>query len=250
MKRKILFTSSIFIIIYIIVFLIPIVINELFKTGKGYVVVWDGADVLAFYGAILSFFGASALSVIALYQNKKFKSENDKAQTRLESISNRSNEMASINIIVAHETKRIDDLANLLNQYQEVSNTQNMGIGLYGDADLYVKIAKIENRLDMLSIEITQAFKRDKELFYNQIHPLKVTFFILNSKVKDFLEELKRNGSPTADFQEHNELWRKFITESQKYLICQREKIDRILYDEVSLADVKEMYAAQIKNLK
>lgn len=32
---------------------IPIIINECYKANCGYITVWDGADVLGYYGAIL-----------------------------------------------------------------------------------------------------------------------------------------------------------------------------------------------------
>ena len=31
----------------------PVIINELYKLNKGYVTVWDGADMLSYFGAIL-----------------------------------------------------------------------------------------------------------------------------------------------------------------------------------------------------
>ena len=53
MKKKIIYGIIIFIIL---VFLIPILINECYLPNKGYLTVWDGADVLSFYGAVLAAF--------------------------------------------------------------------------------------------------------------------------------------------------------------------------------------------------
>lgn len=79
--------------ILIITLLIPILINESYKfglkNGVGYVTLWEAKDVLAFYGSFLSFVGTTALGMLALWQNKKFKEENDNAQDRLEKINNR-----------------------------------------------------------------------------------------------------------------------------------------------------------------
>lgn len=54
MKKKIIYGIFIFIIL---VFLIPILINEFYLPNKGYLTVWNGADVLSFYGAVLAALG-------------------------------------------------------------------------------------------------------------------------------------------------------------------------------------------------
>lgn len=37
----------------------PIIINELYKTGKGYITMWSASDVLSYYGMILAAIGAA-----------------------------------------------------------------------------------------------------------------------------------------------------------------------------------------------
>lgn len=50
---------------------IPFLINEAYKVGEGYTVAWNAGDMLAFYGAILTFAGTSFLSYVALKQNER-----------------------------------------------------------------------------------------------------------------------------------------------------------------------------------
>lgn len=74
--------------VLVVVLTIPILINELYKIGlktdSGYVTLWEAKDVLVFYGSFLSFVGTVALGMLVLWQNQKFKKENDKVQERLE----------------------------------------------------------------------------------------------------------------------------------------------------------------------
>lgn len=72
-----------------IIIVVPFAINESYKIGKGYQTLWDARDVLSFYGTLLTFIGTVALGVLALWQNKRFKDENDKSQKRFEDINNR-----------------------------------------------------------------------------------------------------------------------------------------------------------------
>lgn len=61
-KKKWLIVLVVTVIILALVIGVPLVINELYKKGPGYITVWDGADVLSFYGTILG----SAITIVAL----------------------------------------------------------------------------------------------------------------------------------------------------------------------------------------
>lgn len=50
---------------------IPIIINECYKVNCGYITVWDGADVLGYYGAILGSIIAVATLAITIHFYKK-----------------------------------------------------------------------------------------------------------------------------------------------------------------------------------
>ena len=67
MKHKV----CVFITGILIVLLIPIVINESYKIGKGYITIWGASDVLSFYGSFISFIGTVILGLVAVWQNNK-----------------------------------------------------------------------------------------------------------------------------------------------------------------------------------
>lgn len=58
----------------------PLVINEAYKTGDGYVTLWSAPDALVFYGTYLSFLGTVVLGVVAVYQNRKAHGLNQQMQ--------------------------------------------------------------------------------------------------------------------------------------------------------------------------
>lgn len=70
-KRKIIYTVSLAICLILISFVIPIVINESYKKGEGYITVWSGADVLSFYGALIGAIGTIILGIVAWRQNER-----------------------------------------------------------------------------------------------------------------------------------------------------------------------------------
>ena len=55
---------------------VPIVINECYKTNSGYTTVWDGADLLGYYGAILgSVIAVATLAVTIIFTKKQIQRE-------------------------------------------------------------------------------------------------------------------------------------------------------------------------------
>lgn len=76
MKRKIL---PIVITTLFFCVAVPIIINELYKTGKGYVTVWNGADVLSYYGSLL---GAIA-TIVALICTINFTIKSQREERKL-----------------------------------------------------------------------------------------------------------------------------------------------------------------------
>lgn len=58
-KKKWLTALVITVIILAFVIGVPLIINELYKKGPGYITVWNGADMLSYYGTILGSCGAA-----------------------------------------------------------------------------------------------------------------------------------------------------------------------------------------------
>lgn len=81
-----------------IILIIPIIVWFLYYIGDlGFIVINTSLSIdgfLGFYGAFLSFLGTITLGILALWQNKKFKIENDISQTRLEDLTNQANEIS------------------------------------------------------------------------------------------------------------------------------------------------------------
>lgn len=66
--RIVLFTV---IFLFILFALVPLLINHLYIQNTGYITVWSGADVLAFYGSALGAVGTIVLGAVAWNQNRR-----------------------------------------------------------------------------------------------------------------------------------------------------------------------------------
>lgn len=70
-KNVLLVSLAIFVTI-ILILGVPFFINECYKANRGYITVWDGADVLGYYGAILgSIIAVATLGVTIIFTKKQ-----------------------------------------------------------------------------------------------------------------------------------------------------------------------------------
>lgn len=49
----------------------PIIINEAYKSGDGYITLWGPEDVLSYFGAVISSIGAITIGIIAIQQSNQ-----------------------------------------------------------------------------------------------------------------------------------------------------------------------------------
>ena len=74
-KQLIRIIICIFVGIFL-VFGVPIIINECYKTNSGYMTVWSGSDVLSYYGTILgSIIAVTTLAVTIIFTKKQLQRE-------------------------------------------------------------------------------------------------------------------------------------------------------------------------------
>lgn len=68
----------IIIFVVVIVIIAPFIINESYKTRRGYITLLGADDVLSYFGATLSFVGTVALGTLTFWQNEKLRELNNK----------------------------------------------------------------------------------------------------------------------------------------------------------------------------
>lgn len=69
MKKKHIIILIITISILSIV--VPIIINESYKSNTGYVTLWEAKDVFSYFGSILGALGSIFIGIIALFQSEQ-----------------------------------------------------------------------------------------------------------------------------------------------------------------------------------
>lgn len=76
MKKKLLFVGILLFVITFFIVGIPLIINESYKSGYGYITVWDGGSVLEYYGSIFgSAIAVATIVITIIFTRKQIKSE-------------------------------------------------------------------------------------------------------------------------------------------------------------------------------
>ena len=117
------------------------------KTGYLWIVIWAAASIVFAFvlhclfsigakepfwqakwsaGDILTYTSSVILGLLALWQNQRFKTENDEAQARLEKLSIRANELQITSKLIEHETERISMLREAFQNFYDACSCSSI----------------------------------------------------------------------------------------------------------------------------
>lgn len=248
------------IVITLLLFIIPIVaVHLLFKWYWGIeflVAEWSAGDILNFIGAFLSFVGTVLLGALALWQNQKLSDENAKTQEKFETISNRANELNVISKIIEHQTNQLNNLYALFDEFSNETEIQLISVPLCeadkrNPVDLIVFINEQENKINTIYLRIARILRMDvKEDDDFKKSPIKVSTINLYMSVLKYLEA-SRNCIVNKVFKEEKfnpliadirEKQKEFNKHKENYCKKLEMNLHKTMYDDLSLAEIKEMY--------
>ena len=207
---------------------------------------WGAGDLLTYVGTV-------SLSLLAVWQNKRFKEENDKAQERLERISQQTNELSIINKILEHEEHRIErmnvalsrfddfsDLTRLLAQQRNLLNEHNLTAGM------------VQCRLDLQNSYKDLLFKLVDDPFIDtnalRVHSSKC--FIQAGTVIEMIahsEGMVNMQGFSTECDKLKQLKLDFLEMSNNYRDSVNKTYRHLLYDNVFIQEIRAMKINQIQ---
>lgn len=200
-------------------------------------------------GDLLSYVGTVSLGLLALWQNKRFKEENDKAQERLGELSQQANELAIISKILEHEEQRIRCVKDTLQKFEKITYAPTiLGIAskswkngtIVPDMVGYMDSLKIIFG-DLLEQLFNDPFTSSDELrdiidvVYGCANTLARNFTQCDKKIDEKLIE-----ASSSKLKESN---LKYVSLKFCYVQSIVEMHHHLLYDNVSLAEIKKLRA-------
>lgn len=197
---------------------------------------WGAGDILTYVSTI-------ALGVLAVWQNQKFKEENDKAQDRLERISIESNELNVIAQISEHEAKYIDILSAAFDELIDACGIETLSIILMdksNDSQTISAALQRINHADKSLLEIAFAGYQLRDI---SIFPLIDKCTTLSQKASLVLVERMKNGTRNADaLYEMTDFYLEITSEKGAYIATRRRALYRLLFEKLSLTEIRAQY--------
>ena len=160
--------KAIFIVIVIIILIIgvPIIINECYKLNCGYITVWDGTDVLGYYGTILGSVISVATLVITIRFTKKQIQRESYLQNEREKLSNLKsifleildsiNPILTLKNVIDNGFNDPSKAINILQKYQMNCKTACDQLNAHLNISDYPKFKKLIDSIADISEELVR----------------------------------------------------------------------------------------------
>lgn len=202
---------------------------------------WSAGDILTYVSTV-------SLGLLAVWQNKKIQDENDIAQSRLEGIIKHSNEIEIINKIVEYEKDNLRELKEAFDEFSKACDPQII-TSYYGNNSgeiVKIKSAMVtaEQNLDNCFFKLARELRIDIKLKQNDESPIKQPFVIYYRTGKKMISKIQEE--PLQPFEKEivqSAMARDaFVKEREKYLVEQEEKLNTLLYGNLTMKEIKELY--------
>lgn len=250
-KIKPLLSKKIWITWAIISILFAVLIHFLFVlVGPDWLQArWGAGDILTYVGTV-------SLGLLAVWQNERFKKENDIAQERLERLSQQSNELAIINKILEHEEHRIEKVTTSLAQFDNCTdlakicayetNARKNGTLV---TDVYQLRKDIQNAfIDVIETLVNEPFVDTNELRNNIAYCLAQADTVMSGFTNG--DCIGNRAYFQSQCDQLKALKLKFLELRNNYIKSVNGNYEHLLYGNPSLQDIHNMRVKQIKTEK
>ena len=223
---------------------VPFWINSAYLKGGDYQTVWNGAEFLAFYGAALSAIGALFLGGLSIWQNFQLKKANEKAQQRLERISNRSNELNIINKIIEFENRRIQDMTKYSEELIKSCAGVEMANAIIDNKNIQSTSADMLARAGHNFVNLSREIRIDRTL--NKNSPVITILLDLYEKNYNVCNKIVTTGkTDTIKREEVDELKKSilsFRSEFEDYIADCQIRLRKAIFEELPLCDIRKIF--------
>ena len=208
-------------------------------------------------GEILTYVSTVALALLAVWQNIKFQEENDKLQEKLTSIVNEGNNINIINKIIEYEMDNLMRLREAFEDFSQYADPRSI-CSLYGKSTISLKegfntddiiavssaMMELHNKLEGAFLSLSRELRIDLMVREHDDNNLKKAVSSYYVSACNLILQIRQH--PEKSFGNEMEACEKqkniFLMEREKYLIEQENKMNKLLYENLSIEKVKDMY--------
>lgn len=228
------------------------------KTGPEYLKAeWEAGDILTYVSTV-------ALGLLALWQNKRFKEENDISQARLEKLTEQANEQTIINKIIEIESGKLSETKKAISIFSDICdpvlNFPNMFAGqLNSEQELHERFymcAIQKRKIDESFSELFRTLNVDSNTENRFAHRFLADATKYKNAVEIAIQQISRMSHDVEAMISDKELEslhtiRNEFDESRNDFICHREELLRkIIFDNLSMDEIKDLIKDEYASYK
>lgn len=218
------------------------VLFSLHPVNQWFIAKWSAGEILTYASTI-------SLGLLAVWQNNKFQEENDRAQERLQHIIEKSNELEIMGKIVEYESANLNRLRTAFGNFSEACDPQRI-ISIFGKTEfraisLKTEMVFAEAEIDKAFYELGRELRIDKELKDNDENALKKAYKDYYIGAKELVTYVRDNtdakdiGDKVLSLSKRRDI---FLGEREKYIVQQEKKLNTLLYENLSIEEIKQLY--------
>lgn len=234
----------------IIAIIFALIIQFLFTLESGnkwLVAKWSAGDILTYASTV-------SLALLAVWQNKRFKEENDKSQARLERIIDDGNRLSIINKIIEYEEENYKRLKNAFENFSQNAEPHVIVPTFtkeYKDYKTYGNLEKLQaamlisgSKLDSSFNALQRELVRDLSTSTSDLNAINLAIDDYYLRARDLLNHFTTSPDVSALnlINECIEYKEKYLAESSNYIFRQAAKLESMLYSNLTIEQIKQMY--------
>lgn len=202
-------------------------------------------------GELLAYSSTVAIGLLAFWQNKRFKQENDIVQEQLQRIIKEANTITIVNRIIEIENNNLFRLCSALDSFSaacdpiEIStnfaNSQSNGENTLAAISA---MASQEKHIDDSFFSLSRELRLDQRDFFHPSDSFVTAFCACYEAAKNVVKKLRDDPiSSDKDCAENlrNSMLR-FISERERLLRRRKQILNKTIYGNLSIEEIKKLY--------
>ena len=203
-------------------------------------------------GEILTFVSTVALGLLAVWQNKRFKEENDASQLRMEKLTKDANEISIVHKIIEHESNKLLRLRSKMQIFIDACNTQEAVDDVSDVAQqpsdfmkIYIKI-KMDSRDKQIRLATVELLSELKT------YPNNDSTRELISLISDYCNSSTEVAKCIRECSDATQAYtikatkeKEFIQKSSNFIAEREVLLDKTIYGNLSLDEIRGLYCQE-----
>ena len=219
--------------------LFAVIVHILFHidgTGTGFEAKWGAGDILTYVSTV-------GLGLLAIWQNRKYKEDNDCTQKRLEDLTVRANELTAINKIIECERARIEQLKVYFDRFSKYCDPQYINEILASKSNFFgersLAIDEWYNNSFEAYLELNRELSNDPVCNSSEI---KKAVELAFTAILALHNSISSSPEVSPDLQALNMARMVFVGKRETYISDIDIGFNKLVYGNPSLEDIKRDY--------